>query len=69
MSESNKHRLFRSYLKNVFWPNICVGFSFQVLDILEYACGLKLAPALTLNQDPVFEMASNNFLAIKELFF
>jgi len=49
----------RSYLKNVFWPNIGVGISFQVLDILEYACGLKLAPALTLNQNPVFEMASD----------
>ena len=32
--------------------------SFQVLDILEYACGLKLGPALTLSKNPFFEMAS-----------
>jgi hypothetical protein len=41
-------------------PNLCVRPSFQVLDILEYACGLKLGPALTLSQNPFFEMASNN---------
>ena len=49
----------RSYLKKVFWPNLGVGSSFQVLDILEYACGLKLDSALILNQNPFFEMASN----------
>ena len=48
----------RSYLKNVFWPNLCVGPLFQVLDILKYACGLKLGSALTLSQNPIFEMAS-----------
>jgi hypothetical protein len=48
----------RSYLKNAFWTNICVGFSFQDLDILEYACGLKLGPALSLNQNTIIEMAS-----------
>ena len=48
----------RSYLKKVFFPNLCVRPSFQVLDILEYACGLKLGPALTLSQNPIFEMAS-----------
>ena len=52
----------RSYLKKVFWPNPCVGTSFQVLDIHEYACGLKLGPALALNQNPNFEMASNDIL-------
>jgi len=26
--------------------------------LLEYACGLKLGPALTLSQNPIFEMAS-----------
>jgi hypothetical protein len=52
--------LFRSYLKKVFLPNLCVRLSFQVLDILEYACGLKLGPALTLSQNPFFEMASSN---------
>ncbi|MBW1727416.1 MAG: hypothetical protein JRJ62_07480 [Deltaproteobacteria bacterium] len=44
------HRLFRSYLKKVFFLNFCVRPSFQVLDILEYACGLKLGPALTLSK-------------------
>jgi len=48
----------RSYLKKVFWPNSCVGPLFQVLNIHEYACGLKLGPALALNQNPNFEMAS-----------
>ena len=52
----------RSYLKKVFWPNLRVGASFQVLDILEYACGLKLGPALILNQNPFFEMASNRII-------
>jgi hypothetical protein len=49
----------RSYLKKVFWPNLGVGSSLQVLAILKYACGLKLGPALILNQNPFFEMASN----------
>ncbi len=49
----------RSYLKNVFWPNLGVGPSLQVLEILEYVCGLKLGPALILNQNPIFEMASS----------
>jgi len=50
----------RSQLKNVFWPNIFVGASFQILAILQYACGLKLGPAAILNQNPIFEMASGN---------
>jgi hypothetical protein len=50
---------FRSHLKKVFWPKRCVGSSFQILDIHEYACGLKLGPALILNPNPNFEMASN----------
>jgi len=49
----------RSYLKKVFEPNLYVGPSFQLLEILEYACGLKLGPALTLGPNPFFEMASN----------
>jgi hypothetical protein len=49
----------RSHLKNVFWPNIFVGASFQILDIQQYACGLKLGPAAILNQNPIFETASN----------
>jgi hypothetical protein len=56
----------RSYLKKVFFPNLCVRPSFQVLDILEYACGFKLGPALTLSQNPIFEMASSlNFANVK----
>jgi hypothetical protein len=50
--------LSRSHLKNVFWPNIFVGASFQILDIQQYASGLKLGPAAILNQNPIFEMAS-----------
>jgi hypothetical protein len=50
--------VIRSYLKNAFWPNPCVRSSFQLLGILEYACGLNLGLALTLNQNPIFEMAS-----------
>jgi hypothetical protein len=49
---------FRSYLKNVFWPNVFVGASFQILEILKYSSGLTLGPAATLNQNPIFEMAS-----------
>jgi hypothetical protein len=52
--------LIRSYLKKFFFPNLCVRPSFQVLDILKYACGLKLGPALTLSQNPIFEMASSH---------
>ena len=33
--------IFRIHLKNVFWPNIFVGASFQILDIQQYACGLR----------------------------
>ena len=29
--------LFRTHLKNVFWPNIFVGASLQILDIQQYA--------------------------------
>jgi hypothetical protein len=48
----------KSHLKNVLWPNIFVGASFQILDIQQYASGLKLGPAAILNQNPIFEMAS-----------
>ena len=48
----------RTHLKNVFWPNLFVGASFQILDIQQYASGLKLGPAVILNQNPIFEMAS-----------
>jgi hypothetical protein len=50
----------RTHLKNVFWPNIFVGASFQILDIQQYACGLKLGPAAILNQNPIFEIGSSH---------
>jgi len=49
---------FRTHLKNVFWSHIFVGASFQILDIQQYACGLKLGPAAILNQNPIFVMGS-----------
>ena len=55
---SQSRRISRSHLKNVFCPNFCVGSSFQLLKILQYVCGLKLGPALTLSQNPIFDMAS-----------
>jgi hypothetical protein len=55
----------RSHLKKVFFPNLCVRLSFQVLDILEYACGLKLGPALTLRKNLIFEMALNFIFTMK----
>jgi hypothetical protein len=50
----------RSYLKKVFWPNLRVGRSYQILEILRYSSGLIFAAALTLDQNPLFEIASNN---------
>ena len=58
---------FRSYLKKVFWPNFFVGASFKILEILEYACGFKLGSAANLNQNPIFEMASNKTGIVKNL--
>ncbi len=31
----------RTYLIIIFWPNLCVAVVFQLLEILQYACGLK----------------------------
>ena len=50
----------RSHLKNDFCLNLCVGSSFQLLGILQYACGLNIGPALTLNQNAIFEMTSSS---------
>jgi hypothetical protein len=50
--------LFRSHLKKVFSSDIGVEPSYQVLDILEYACGLILGLALISNENPNFEMTS-----------
>jgi hypothetical protein len=49
---------FRRHLKNVFSSDISVEPSSQVLDILEYACGLILGLALISNKNPIFEIAS-----------
>jgi hypothetical protein len=38
----------RSCFKIVFWPNVFVGASFKILEILMYACGFKLGSAATL---------------------
>jgi hypothetical protein len=50
----------RSSFKNVFWPNVFVGASFQILEIQEYSSGLKFGSAATLNQNPIFETASRS---------
>jgi hypothetical protein len=51
--------VIRTHLKNVFWSNIFVGAAFQILDIQQYASGLKLGPAAILNPNPTFEMGSS----------
>jgi hypothetical protein len=51
----------RSRLKNVFWTNIFVGASLQILYIQQYASGLKFGPAAILNQNPIFKMTSGKF--------
>jgi tetratricopeptide (TPR) repeat protein len=56
--------MIRSYFKIVFWPNVFVGASFKILEILMYACGFKLGPAATLNQNPNFETASSKSICI-----
>ncbi len=47
-----------SHLKKVFSPDIGVEPSSQVLDILEYACGLILGLVLISTENPNFEVAS-----------
>jgi hypothetical protein len=49
---------FRSHLKKVFSPELGVEPSSQVLNILEYACGLRLGLALISDENPNFEIAS-----------
>lgn len=41
-------------------PNLCVGRSVQILEILEYACGLNLTAALILNPIEGFETTSKD---------
>jgi hypothetical protein len=50
----------RSHLKKVFSSDIGVESSNQVLDILEYACGLILGLALISTENPNFEMTSGD---------
>ena len=50
--------VIRSHLKKVFSPELGVEPSSQVLDILEYACGLRLGLALISDKNPNFEIAS-----------
>jgi acyl-CoA thioesterase-1 len=45
-------------LKHTFWSNRCVESTFQILDNHPYACGLKRAFALTLNQNAHFKPAA-----------
>ena len=67
--DNNKTNATTSHLKKVFWPNIFVGSLFQVLDILQYACGLEKESVAILNQNPFFDMACNpNLTKSKKVF-
>jgi|GEM_PF-1831271 len=64
------HNSARSHLKKVFSSDIGVEPSSQILDILEYACGLSLGLALISTENPNFEIASNNILPFcRELYY
>jgi len=52
-------------LKSTFWSNLCVEATFQILDILQYACGLKRGSALTLNQNAPFKTASKELNRVR----
>jgi len=54
----------RSYLKKIFWPNLGGGSEIRILEILEYSSVSNGAPALTLNQNPIFEIASKAFMIL-----
>jgi hypothetical protein len=60
--------VFRSHLKKVFCPHLCVGRSLQALEIPTYSSGLNFAAALIWNQNPNFEMTSSkiNFFYLAE---
>jgi hypothetical protein len=53
----------RTHLKKDFSPDISVETLSQVLAILEYVCGFRRGFALISNENPNFEMASNETLA------
>ncbi len=46
-----------SYLKIIFLPKLGVGPLFQVLDIRQYDCGLKVGSVLISTKNFYFEMA------------
>ena len=54
----SRREITRIHLKKVFSADIGVESSSQILDILEYACGLILGLALILTENPNFEIAS-----------
>jgi tryptophan synthase alpha subunit len=56
---------FRSHPKKGFSPGIGVESLSQILDILEYACGLILGLALISNEIPNFEIVSRLYNKIK----
>ena len=53
-----RNRTLEAISKKFFSPGIGVESLSQVLDILEYACGLILGLALISNENPNFEIAS-----------
>ena len=55
----------RRHLKKVFSPDIGVEPLSQVLDILEYACGLILGLALISTENPNFEITSIQLKPLK----
>jgi len=54
---SHRRDKIRCHLKKVFSSDIGVEPSYQVLDILEYACVLILGLALISTENPNFEVA------------
>ena len=59
------HSPYRSRFKTVFCPELGVAPSPQVLDILEYVCGLMFGRALISNQNPGFAMGSKHLQRIR----
>jgi hypothetical protein len=54
-------RINRSHLKKAFCPNFCVGTEFQLLEILQYVCGLKLGPAFLPRQSSAGELEPKSY--------
>ena len=49
--------------ETVFLANLGVGPGFQLLEILQYVCGLKTGSALTLTKNPRFWTGTNYCLS------